>query len=264
MEEIQQISAAPRAGTTVRPALLVLITAVVFFVLGYGAAWIAFNSIFSTQDELAQVVTTAVNRAFSEFDVAQARAQAQAPAAPAETAPTVQEISVDDDPAFGPEDAPVVIVEFSDFRCGFCGRFHNQTFETLKTQYEGQIRFVYRDFPVVGGEQAALAAECVHEQGLDLFWEYHDVLFQNQQTIADPAVLSELASGLDVDMEAFETCLVEETYRAEIEHDFAEGLSYGVRGTPAFFINGRAVVGAQPLAVFQQIIDEELAVAEAG
>ncbi|MBN2469909.1 MAG: DsbA family protein [Anaerolineae bacterium] len=264
MEETRQQSDQNGPATSVRPALLVIITAVIFFALGYGAAWIAFNSVFSGQDALAQVVNNAVNRAFAEYDIVQERAAAAAAPAPEPEAPTVQDINVDDDPAFGPEDAPIVIVEFSDFRCGFCARFHTQTFETLKTQYEGQIRFVYRDFPVVGGEQAALAAECVHDQGEDLFWDYHDLLFQNQQSVADPAALSELASRLDLNQDTFETCLAEETHRAEIENDFAEGLSYGVRGTPAFFINGRAVVGAQPLATFQQIIDEELALVEAG
>ena len=262
MEEMQPVTPAGEAQGANRSVVIVVVTAVVFFVLGYGAAWFAFNSVFSSQDELTQIVNNAVNEAFAEFDLQQGAAVADA--APEQAAPAVQEVSVDDDPAFGPEDAPITIVEFSDFRCGFCGRFHEQTFGALKSQYEGQIRFVYRDFPVVGGEQAALAAECVHDQGEDLFWEYHDLLFANQQTISSNDVLTELASTLDMDQDVFATCLAEATHSAEIEADFAEGLSYGVRGTPAFFINGRAVVGAQPLAVFQQIIDEELAAVEAG
>ncbi|GAB4574080.1 MAG: hypothetical protein Kow0077_18840 [Anaerolineae bacterium] len=261
VEEYQYNEQQSRSKGT-RPALIVIVTAVIFFALGYGAAWFAFNSTFGSQDELAQVVQNAVNEAFSEFELAQGQADTAAAQQPEPTAAPV-EVSLDDDPAWGPEDAPVVIVEFSDFRCGFCGRFFAQTLPTLKEQYAGQIRFVYRDFPVVGGEQAALAAQCVFEQSEDLFWQYHDILFQNQSSTGERDVLVDLASGLDdIDLDAFQTCLDEERYASEIAADFNDGLSYGVRGTPAFFINGRAVVGAQPLAVFQQVIDEALA--EAG
>jgi hypothetical protein len=82
------------------------------------------------------------------------------------------EISVDDDPALGPADAPITIVEFSDFRCPYCSRFHLETFPDLMASFPDQIRFVYRDFPVVGGFEAALAANCANEQ--DAFWEFHD------------------------------------------------------------------------------------------
>lgn len=263
MEDVQVVTTAATDSVPARPGLIVFITAVVFFALGYGAAWFAFNSVFQTQDEIAQTVQTAVNQAFAEFDLNQPpSAVVEAPAV--EEAPAVREVSVDDDPALGPEDAPIVIVEFSDFRCGFCGRFHNDTFPAIMEQYEGQIRFVYRDFPVVGGEQAALAAECVHDQGEALFWDYHALLFENQQSTGSAEALTELASTLDIDADAFETCLADATHAGEIQIDVNDGLAAGVRGTPAFFINGRAVVGAQPLTVFQQIIDEELAAVEAG
>ncbi len=260
MEQEYSLSGTGAAQSAVRPTVLVVVTAVIFFALGYGAAWFAFNSVVNAEEELAQTVTNAVNAAFAAYDLQQqegAAAVAEAPRA----APGVQDISVDDDPALGPEDAPITIVEFSDFRCGFCGRFHTQTFGALMEQYEGQIRFVYRDFPVVGGELAALAAECVSEQSDELFWEYHDLLFANQADIGNAAKLSELAGTLALDQEAFQTCVDSEAMKSEIEADFTEGLTYGVQGTPAFFINGRAVVGAQPLAVFQQVIDAELAAA---
>lgn len=263
MEELQSEPIVTQEPAAARPALLVLVTAVVFFALGYGAAWLAFNSVFGTQDEIAQAVENAVDQAFAEYDLNRPAAVVEAPSVE-DVVPSIQDVSVDDDPGLGPEDAPIVIVEFSDFRCGFCARFHNDTFKTIMAQYEGQIRFVYRDFPVVGGEQAALAGECVHDQGETLFWDYHDLLFANQQSISDPAALTELASTLDLDIDAFETCLADATHAGEIQIDVNDGLAAGVRGTPAFFINGRAVVGAQPLAVFQQIIDEELAAVEAG
>ncbi len=236
--------------------VIVLITAVLFFVLGYGAAWLALGAAVQEQVGLRETVRTAVAESFAGLDL-------RAEAAPTAT-PTVLEVSVDDDPAFGPEDAPITIVEFSDFRCGFCGRFHAQTYGPLMEKYEGLIRFVYRDFPVVGGERAALAAECVHDQGEDLFWAYHDVLFASQQSLTSDDALVSLAADLGVDTEALATCLADEVYADEVQKDFADGMALGVRGTPAFFINGRAVIGAQPLAVFQQIIDAELAAQEAG
>lgn len=237
--------------------VIVLITAVLFFVLGYGAAWLALGAVVQDQAGLRETVRTAVAESFAGLDL-------RAEAAPTQAPPTVLEVSVDDDPAFGPEDAPITIVEFSDFRCGFCGRFHAQTYGPLMEQYEGLIRFVYRDFPVVGGERAALAAECVHDQGEDLFWEYHDVLFANQQSLTSDEALVSLAADLGVDTEALATCLADEVHADEVQKDFADGMALGVRGTPAFFINGRAVIGAQPLAVFQQIIDAELAALDAG
>ncbi|NPV66804.1 MAG: DsbA family protein [Anaerolineae bacterium] len=237
--------------------VMVLITAVLFFVLGYGAAWLALGTAVQGQAGLRETVRTAVAESFAALDL-------RAEAAPTQEAPTVLEVSVDDDPAFGPEDAPITIVEFSDFRCGFCGRFHAQTYGPLMQKYEGLIRFVYRDFPVVGGERAALAAECVHDQGEDLFWAYHDVLFANQQSLTSDEALVSLAADLGVDTEAMATCLADELHADEVQKDFTDGMALGVRGTPAFFINGRPVIGAQPLAVFQQIIDAELAAPEAG
>ncbi len=237
--------------------VIVLITAVLFFVLGYGAAWLALGAAVREQADLRQTVRTAVAEAFAELDL-------NAAAAPTEEAPAVLEVSVDDDPALGPEDAPIVIVEFSDFRCGFCGRFHAQTYGPLMEKYEGLIRFVYRDFPVVGGERAALAAECVHDQGDDLFWAYHDVLFANQQLLTSDEALVSLAADLGVDTEAMATCLADDVHADEIQKDFVDGMTLGVRGTPSFFINGRPLVGAQPLAAFQQMIDAELAALDAG
>jgi len=257
MEDDKQVAGEQNQGHAPSQAVIVLITAVFFFVLGYGAAWLALSTAVREQADLRQTVRTAVAEAFSELDLSAMAAAAT------EEAPQVLDVSVDDDPALGPEDAPIVIVEFSDFRCGYCGRFHSQTYEPLMSQYEGLIRFVYRDFPVVGGERAALAAECVHDQGEDLFWEYHDVLFTNQQSLTSDETLLSLAAELGVDTEAMATCLADEVHADEVQKDIADGMALGVRGTPAFFINGRPVVGSQPLAVFQQIIDAELAALDA-
>ncbi len=248
----------PAAATSASPGRAILpliITAVVFFVIGFAIAYLAFSAGAATQTAaLENTVRSAVSEALSGLNLG-----AVAAAPTAEPTPSVYDVSVDDDPAMGPEDAPIVMVEFSDFRCPYCARFQTQTLDPLLAQYEGQIRFVYRDFPVVGGDRAAMAAECAQDQ--NVFWEYHDLLFENQSSLGTDDALIELAGQLDIDVSVFSTCLSNNTHQEEIQNDFNEGMSYGVRGTPAFFINGRPIVGAQPLASFQQVIDEELAAA---
>lgn len=236
-----------------RTTVLILITAVAFFVIGYGVAYLSFTA---TKDVLVAdfqaTVEEAVASALAEADLAVAQQPDQELQPPA-----IQDISIDDDPVFGPDDAAITIVEFSDFRCPYCARFSAQTLDPLFDLYEGQIRLVYRDFPVVGGEQAAMASECAHDQ--DAFWEYHDLLFENQSALTGTETLVDLARQLDIDLEAFQSCLEDQTYSDEVAADFQDGVSYGVRGTPAFFVNGRMISGAQPLAAFQTVIDEILA-----
>lgn len=168
-------------------------------------------------------------------------------------------VSVDDDPALGPDDAPVTIVEFSDYACPYCRRFHMETFKDLLASYPDQIRFVYRDFPVVGGGEtgffAAQAANCALDQ--DKFWEYHDALFQGDYGHGRDAYLS-LAEDLGLDVSSFATCLDDETFAQEVQDDLQAGRELGVNGTPTFFINGIPLVGAQPMSNFTQVIDSEL------
>ena len=165
------------------------------------------------------------------------------------------EISVDDDPALGPEDAPITIVEFSDFACGYCRRFHVQTFQALLDAYPGQIRFVYRDLPVVGGYEAAQAAECADEQGA--FWEFHDLLFTGELGF-DETAYRQYAEMIDIDPDALMECLAEGRYISEVEDDAHYAMSLGANGTPTFFINGIPLIGAHPLSEFVRIIDSEL------
>lgn len=167
------------------------------------------------------------------------------------------EVDVDDDPAIGPADAPVTIVEFSDYQCPFCARAEATIKQILNT-YGGKVRFVYRDFPLgfhQYAKKAAEASECADEQGK--FWAYHDLLFANQQAL-DIDSLKGYAADLGLDLDKFNECLDTGRYASEVEHDMQEGQSYGVRGTPAFFINGHLVSGAQPFSVFKEIIDREL------
>jgi protein-disulfide isomerase len=175
---------------------------------------------------------------------------------PGETqAPIRLQVSVDDDPAFGPVDAPITIIEFADFNCGYCSRFFQQTLRPLLDSYPNQIRFVFRDLPVVGGFEAAQAAECADEQGA--FWEYHDLLFTLGIGEGRPSYI-QYAEQLELDSEALAECLDQGRYAAEVEADAQYAANLGATGVPLFFINGVPLVGAQPLPIFIQIVDQEL------
>lgn len=166
-------------------------------------------------------------------------------------------VSVDDDAALGPVDAPITIVEFSDFNCPYCQRFQQQTFQPLLDAYPGQIRFVYRDFPITSQDSfyAAQAAECAGDQ--DAYWEYHDALFSGVHGLGNSAY-RQYAEELGLDADALMACVDEGRYAEEVQADAQEASSLGVSGTPTFFINGIPMVGAQPLSRFTQVIDEEL------
>jgi len=186
---------------------------------------------------------------------------AQTPVVQATPTPpvVVENVSVDDDPGWGPEDAPVTIIEFSDFQCPFCSRFFTQAYPQIKQAYEGKVRFVYRDFPLASihenAQKAAEAGECADDQGK--FWDYHDMMFSNP-TALDVTSLKGYASQLGLDSGAFDQCLDSGKYTEEVQKDYQDGISYGVTGTPAFFVNGLLVVGAQPFANFKAIIDAAL------
>ena len=178
--------------------------------------------------------------------------------------PVVQ-VSADDDPAKGDENAPVTIIEFSDFQCPFCKRFFDDTLPALTQNYisTGKVKFVYRDLPLPfhsNAENAALAAECADDQ--DKFWEMHDLIFQRQDSWAsgDAASLFKgYATELGLDDSAFGSCYDSRKHVSEIQKDLADASASGASGTPTFFINGQRLVGAQPYAAFQQLIEAELA-----
>jgi predicted DsbA family dithiol-disulfide isomerase len=160
--------------------------------------------------------------------------------------------------AKGPADAPIQLVEFSDFHCPFCKRVE-PTLSQVLAKYDGKVRFVYKDFPIdslhPGARTAAEAARCAGEQGK--FWEFH------AKVNAGPAdssatTLQGYAQQVGLDAEKFEACRSSRKYQASVQTDVAEGTRLGVNGTPGFFINGRFLSGAQPLEAFTKIIDEEL------
>jgi protein-disulfide isomerase len=170
------------------------------------------------------------------------------------------DVSMDGDPSQGPENAPVTIIEFSDYQCPYCTKWYDDVYARLMKDYEGKIRFVYRDFPLYSihpqAQSAAEAANCAGEQGA--YYQYHDALF-GQKNGLDAQAYSLYASELNLNVEQFNQCVSERRFQAEVEADFKYASSLGVSSTPTFFVNGLAVVGAQPYEVFKQIIDKELA-----
>ena len=159
----------------------------------------------------------------------------------------------------GPADAPITIVEFSDYQCPFCRRWHDEVSQELFATYPDQIRLVYRNLPLTSihpdAFSAAEAAMCAGDQ--NVYWDYHDKLFGGE--ILGTDVYLQYARDLSLDLTAFETCITERKYQAEIQADSDFAVNLGVRSTPTFFVNGLAIVGAQPLDVFRQVIDKELA-----
>ena len=164
----------------------------------------------------------------------------------------------------GDPDAPVTIIEFADFQCPYCGRFFAQTEPQINEQYmqSGKVRFAYFNFAFLGPESqwAAEAAECASDQ--NKFWEYHDKLYATQSGENQGAFskdnLKTFADELGLDTSAFDACLDSGKYTQLVQDDSSLASSIGVRSTPTFLINGQAVVGAQPLDVFQQTIDSLL------
>lgn len=172
--------------------------------------------------------------------------------------PRVQIETSADESSRGPVDAPILIVEYSDFECPYCMRAQPALQQVLET-YGDKVRLVFRDFPLRIHDNAHLAAQasrCAGDQGK--FWEYHDVLFDNIRALRSDD-LQRYAADLSLDEAAFSDCLQSGRHAEAVNNDLQSGQRYGVSGTPAFFINGRLLSGAQPFANFQQIIDEELA-----
>jgi protein-disulfide isomerase len=171
-------------------------------------------------------------------------------------------IDVDaDDPVFGPASAAVEIVEFSDFQCPFCQRL-TDTLEQLKSEFGSDIRLVFKDYPLPNHAQAFKAAEagnCAKEQGK--FWELHDMMFSRQSELGVDD-LKRHARELGMDQDAFDACLDSGRFAERVNADLTAGQQYGVSSTPTVFINGRAVMGAAPFAMFSAIIREELDRAE--
>jgi protein-disulfide isomerase len=167
-------------------------------------------------------------------------------------------------PVRGSLTAPVTIVEFSDFHCPYCKRIQ-PVLDQVLAKYAGKVKLVFRDFPIDGlhpqARAASEAARCATEQGK--FWEFHDVVFKSDPD-ATPATLDRIAKEIGLDLNAFTSCRTSGKYKTPVQASNQEGTALGITGTPTFFINGRILVGAQPVEAFSKIIDEELAGAPPG
>ncbi len=164
----------------------------------------------------------------------------------------------------GEENAPVTIVEFSEYQCPFCGRYVSDTYPQILEEYGDQIYYIFRDYPLSFHQHAKKMAEvarCAGDQ--DQYWEMHDLIFENQETWSSKQEIESdidaYVSQLGLDEEEFNSCLSSGKHVQAIEDDFQLGTEVGVQGTPTFFINGQKIVGARPFADFKAVIDAELA-----
>ena len=240
---------------------LVVAVAVAAFFAGYSAGMFTNPTDGITEEQLDAIL--------SEID-----SKIAVPAADRESpgGPQAVRVSLDDDPMKGDPGAGLTIVEFSDFQCPFCSRFYEQTLPLIERDYidTGKVNFVYRDFPLQFHQNAVpahIAAECADEQGM--FWPYHDLLFERQnewQSVQAEMIFGQLAqyaADLKLDSGDFESCLGSAALADEVQHDYADGVEYGVRGTPAFFVGNAQdgyvlISGAQPFEAFQSVIESRL------
>lgn len=182
-------------------------------------------------------------------------------------APIVMEVETGHLPIMGDEDAPVTMVEFSDFQCPFCKRFTDEAFQKIKEEYidTGKVKYAFRHYPLPShpnSSKAAEASECANEQGS--FWEYHDVLFENQNewsplspTEAQNTFVT-YAGNVELNTGQFESCLTSGKYAEAVEEDTQAAQAAQVTATPTAYINGQQVVGALPFDAFKTIFDEQL------
>jgi protein-disulfide isomerase len=169
------------------------------------------------------------------------------------------DVSVDDDPYLGPKDAPVTIIMFSDYQCVYCQKWYTDVFKPLMQNYPGAIRFVYRDFPLstihTSATIAAEAADCAGDQ--NKYWDFFNAIFTGTEKLNDQSIQM-YATAIQLDMDSFNQCLSSHKYKNEVEADFSYAAGLGVQSTPTFFVNGLAVIGAQPYQVFSSLVEQEL------
>ena len=240
---------------------IVAVIAIASFLGGYAISSIGDDSDSLSTDEIKEMILDAKGPTVIPQPT-------QMPNQP--SAPQIFQISLDDDPVKGDPNAPVTIVEFSDFQCPFCARFSTQTLPALQEEYidTGKVKLVYRDFPIdnlhANARQVHIASECADEQGK--FWEYHDVLFENQRqwNKLNPSdlidQLNQYATSMELDSTSFNSCLSSQSIAEEVNADYIQATQYGSTGTPTFFIGDEEngfikLVGAQPFTAFQRAIN---------
>jgi protein-disulfide isomerase len=176
----------------------------------------------------------------------------------------VKKITIKDQPTRGPQDAPVTIVEFSDFQCPYCGRAHKTIKDKVLKEYGDKVKLVYKNYPLPfhkWAEPAAIAGECAFEQKEPAFWTLYDYYFEHQGEITPDNLKDKTLEALkdaNIDTTVFTRCFDEKKTEDRVKADMAEGQQAGVTGTPAFLINGRKISGAQPFENFKLLIDDEM------
>jgi protein-disulfide isomerase len=256
IEEVDTTPIVPEQKTNNRVRIFWVLGLIFAFAVGLGAGYLIWARPLKAELKLAQ--ESAAKAAETAQQAAQQDQAAQDPNQQQEV--KRYDVPVDDDPIRGSDSATITIIEFSDYQCPFCRQWHENVLPQLQTKYGDKIRMVYRDFPLYSihpsAESAAIAANCAGEQ--KHYWEFGDLLFTHQDSL-NTQTYDKLAEDLKLDLPSFKQCISENRYKDEVTADYNFASELGVRSTPTFFINGLAVVGAQPFEVFEQIIDMELA-----
>ena len=172
----------------------------------------------------------------------------------------VFDVNIGDAPFLGSADAKVTIVEFSDFQCPYCAKASG-TIHKLEKKYGSKVKIVFKQYPLPFHNNARGASEaslCVREQSADKFWKFHDKMFADQTKLSAPD-LAKTAKGLGINMKKFDDCVKSHKYHKAVDADIADGKKAGVQSTPTFFVNGKLINGVQPMEVFAEVIDGELA-----
>ena len=237
---------------------IIIITGIAAFFAGSYVS--NFNSDKISQEELENAI------AKLELKILEKQLPTNQPALPLK-------ISSENNPIIGNPDAPITIIEFSDFQCPFCAKFHMQTLPTIMDEYinKGTVKLVFRDFPIQSihpnAVPASIAAECANEQGK--FEQMYHMLFEKQkewsnlETSYAITSFNQYASELQLNEEKFDSCIKNVKYIEEVQKDLNEGRTYGVTGTPGFFIGNEKIgfvelKGAQPFESFKKVINSQL------
>ena len=223
-----------------------------------GASLVAGSLLIRSSVERAAVEVASLGEKLGNLRPAGAAGRPTPTARPGRPDPSRRySVNTEGSPVKGSSDAKLAIVEFSDFQCPFCSRV-TPTLKQIEREYGDQVRIVFKHLPLrihPKAPAAHAAAEAAHKQGK--FWEMHDLIFADQRSMS-PEKYEEYAAQLGLDMEKFKSDVASAKVKARIDADTAEASRLGVTGTPAFFVNGRVLSGAQPFSAFKSLIDEEL------
>lgn len=235
-------------------------------VIALSVVYFSFNSAPDYEsEEFEEAVRVVIDDVIDEQTAEYEKSVREAQGLPSEPE-TIDEDLSDDDPFLGDENAPITIVEFSDYECPFCGRFYSNTLSELKERFveTGQVKFVYRDFPLSshpGAYPSALFAECTRDQlGNEAYFSVHDKLFENLNSGVrfNYEDMAEFADSLAVDQGELKECFDSDKFEDEIYGDLDDARAIGVSGTPTFIVGNQILKGAQPIEEFEAAIEAQL------